>query len=215
MRYQYYVNDELVAEADITKEAAWLNTRGLTPVWEQVDAPVAKAQVKRWEAEELIDNKVHLAKRRSEGLLITERAKTTVATLEPPVQEQEEAVLPAQVETVAATFPGFLPLEEPQRTAFRRLRMGRVKAIFSKVETLFPERMERLRRALLILAEKDVIAKEEYWLVESAEPYRYYRVTNEHCECPDFVDAPAGYCKHRMAVVMLESDNKERNDDRA
>lgn len=31
-----------------------------------------------------------------------------------------------------------------------------------------------------------------------------YRVTSEHCTCPDFATARAGLCKHRLAVMIVE-----------
>ncbi len=70
-----------------------------------------------------------------------------------------------------------------------------------------PELASRLERAAMIVLFRTVqvadAAQHEYRVDSETEQGRYYRV-NGTCSCPDYSRAPGHFCKHRLAVALVE-----------
>jgi DNA repair protein RadC len=69
-----------------------------------------------------------------------------------------------------------------------------------------PELSGRLERAALIALFRRIDHQEDgTYLVESdLHPGQFYRV-NGTCECPDHARAPENWCKHRIAIALLQA----------
>src|SRR5215210_204579 len=62
----------------------------------------------------------------------------------------------------------------------------------------------RMAKAAQIVTLRAITPEGDGYRVQSeCEADRYYHVSPNACECPDFARAPRGYCKHRLAVVLL------------
>lgn len=63
----------------------------------------------------------------------------------------------------------------------------------------------RKQRGIQIASDPDNVSKDGYgWLVESQSGNELYRVTGNHCDCPDAAPRDNGvkWCKHRVAVSL-------------
>ncbi len=82
--------------------------------------------------------------------------------------------------------------------------------IAQKAKATLPECHGRVDAAIALVLAGDVeLCTDGSALVGSqADPQKSYRVIHGQCECPDFVRAPAEFCKHRLAVGLLRRANE-------
>jgi hypothetical protein len=69
-----------------------------------------------------------------------------------------------------------------------------------------PELAARLERAFRIVCFRPIERLPHGWAVPSESGEGAYAVTSEHhCSCPDAANrAPGGWCKHALAVLLVE-----------
>jgi hypothetical protein len=85
------------------------------------------------------------------------------------------------------------------------VKVETIRDVVSRGKARHPELAGRMEKAAMLLILRRVEPETEgIWRVESErEPDRFYRVMPDGCECPDIARAPRGYCKHRIAVLLL------------
>lgn len=90
-------------------------------------------------------------------------------------------------------------------TASRHAFRVALAEIAQKAKATLPEANGRVDAAVAIVLQGDVeLLHDGSALVGSqADPAKVYRVEHGQCECPNFVRAPAEFCKHRLAVGLL------------
>src|SRR5919199_978630 len=90
-----------------------------------------------------------------------------------------------------------------------------IRTLVTKGKQHRPELASRLERAAMIVLFRTIqvadAAHHEYRVESESEQGRYYRV-NGQCSCADYGRAPGHFCKHRLAVALVEraSEDAER-----
>ena len=92
--------------------------------------------------------------------------------------------------------------ETPARQAFRTA----VTAIAAKAKETLPECNGRVDKAVAIVLAGDVELLEggKAKVASQSNGTTAYFVVNGTCECRDFVKAPSGWCKHRIAAGLAK-----------
>jgi hypothetical protein len=87
------------------------------------------------------------------------------------------------------------------------VKVETIRDVVNRGKARHPELAGRMEKAAMLLLLRRVEPETEgVWRVEpEREPDRFYRVTADGCECPDIARAPRGYCKHRIAVLLLHA----------
>ena len=93
------------------------------------------------------------------------------------------------------------------QTAPGSVDAARIRRLVEQGKAHRPELARRLDRAAFIVLLRSVeptdATAHEYAVESDVEPGRSYRV-NGTCECPDYARAPGHWCKHRLAVALVE-----------
>lgn len=90
-------------------------------------------------------------------------------------------------------------------TASRHAFRAALADIAQKAKATLPECNGRVDAAVALVLAGDVeLCSDGAALVGSqSDPEKVYRVEHGRCECPDYVRAPAEFCKHRIASGLL------------
>lgn len=91
-----------------------------------------------------------------------------------------------------------------------------IRRLVEKGKATRPELASRMEKAAMIVLFRSVELTDaqhhEYRVESEAEEGRFYRV-NGVCECADFIHrAPSGFCKHRLAVALVERATAEQQE---
>jgi hypothetical protein len=94
-----------------------------------------------------------------------------------------------------ASAPTF---EHPTRQAFR----AAVDQVAANAKTVLSESTSRIDKAvqLVLAGDVELLADGHARVASQCQGAVQYRIVNGTCECRDFPQAPAGWCKHRIAA---------------